>query len=185
MTRPSNPELLNDILQLRTEQGTGCPAEGLRLLINEAMLQNAPTRSKPFDTYERHRHPPRPRQRLQTPRPSPLGSVPSPCACPRCAAIWTSIPTRSRKRRPQRTGPQAGAGRNGMSRTFMRPARSLCHRRTEQRQALRSVPPRSAIAPPRWTPNSRPGVARPSEPFLIWSWMPATRKSPQAGRLPD
>jgi putative transposase len=39
MTRPTNPELLNDILQLLTEQGTGGLAEGLRLLINEAMLQ--------------------------------------------------------------------------------------------------------------------------------------------------
>jgi transposase-like protein len=39
MTRQSNPELLNDILQLLTEQGTGGLAEGMRLLINEAMRQ--------------------------------------------------------------------------------------------------------------------------------------------------
>ena len=39
MTHQSNPELLNDILQLLTEQGTGGLAEGIRLLINEAMLQ--------------------------------------------------------------------------------------------------------------------------------------------------
>jgi transposase-like protein len=39
MTHHSNPELLHDILQLLTEQGTGGLAEGLRLLLNEAMLQ--------------------------------------------------------------------------------------------------------------------------------------------------
>jgi putative transposase len=39
MTRQSNPELLNDILQLLTEQGTGGFAEGIRLLVNEAMRQ--------------------------------------------------------------------------------------------------------------------------------------------------
>ena len=39
MTHPANPELLNDILQLLTEQGTGGLAEGIRLLINEAMRQ--------------------------------------------------------------------------------------------------------------------------------------------------
>jgi transposase-like protein len=39
MTHPSNPELLNDILQLLTEQGTGGFAEGIRLLVNEAMRQ--------------------------------------------------------------------------------------------------------------------------------------------------
>ena len=39
MTHHSNPELLNDILQLLTEQGTGGFAEGIRLLVNEAMRQ--------------------------------------------------------------------------------------------------------------------------------------------------
>jgi transposase-like protein len=37
MTRQSNPELLNDILQLLTEQGTAGFAEGIRLLVDEAM----------------------------------------------------------------------------------------------------------------------------------------------------
>ena len=39
MTHQSNPELLNDILQLLTEQGSGGFAEGIRLLVNEAMRQ--------------------------------------------------------------------------------------------------------------------------------------------------
>jgi transposase-like protein len=39
MTHPSNPELLNTVLQLLTEQDPGSLAEGLRLLINEAMRQ--------------------------------------------------------------------------------------------------------------------------------------------------
>ena len=34
---PSNPELLNTVLQLLSDQGSAGFAEGLRLLINEAM----------------------------------------------------------------------------------------------------------------------------------------------------
>ena len=37
MTHPTNPELLNDVLQLLTDQGHDGFAEGLRLLVNEAM----------------------------------------------------------------------------------------------------------------------------------------------------
>jgi putative transposase len=39
MTHQTNPDLLNTVLQLISEQGTEGLAEGLRLLINEAMLQ--------------------------------------------------------------------------------------------------------------------------------------------------
>ena len=39
MTHPSNPELLNTVLQLLNEEGTGGLAEGIRLLIDEAMRQ--------------------------------------------------------------------------------------------------------------------------------------------------
>ncbi len=39
MTRQSNPELLNTVLQLLNEAGSGGFAEGIRLLVNEAMLQ--------------------------------------------------------------------------------------------------------------------------------------------------
>ena len=39
MTHPSNPELVNTVLQLLTEQGTDGFAEGIRLLVNEAMRQ--------------------------------------------------------------------------------------------------------------------------------------------------
>ena len=39
MTHPSHPELLNTVLQLLNEEGTGAFAEGLRLLVNEAMCQ--------------------------------------------------------------------------------------------------------------------------------------------------
>src|SRR5512137_1024084 len=39
-TRPTDPELLNTVLQLLTDQGaTGGLAEGIRLLVNEAMRQ--------------------------------------------------------------------------------------------------------------------------------------------------
>jgi transposase-like protein len=39
MTHPTHPELLNTILQLLTDQGSQGFAEGLRLLVNEAMLR--------------------------------------------------------------------------------------------------------------------------------------------------
>ncbi len=39
MTHQSNPELLNTVLQLLNEEGSGGLAEGIRLLINEAMRQ--------------------------------------------------------------------------------------------------------------------------------------------------
>ena len=39
MAHQNKSELLNSVLQLITEEGTGGLAEGLRLLINEAMLQ--------------------------------------------------------------------------------------------------------------------------------------------------
>ena len=38
MTRPTDPELLNTVLQLLTDQGHAGFAEGLRLLVNQAML---------------------------------------------------------------------------------------------------------------------------------------------------
>jgi len=39
MTHQTDPELLNTVLQLLTDQGTDGLAEGLRLLVNEAMRQ--------------------------------------------------------------------------------------------------------------------------------------------------
>ena len=39
MTHQSNPELLNTILQLLTDEGSGGFAESIRLLVNEAMRQ--------------------------------------------------------------------------------------------------------------------------------------------------
>jgi transposase-like protein len=39
MTHQSNPELLNTVLQLPNEEGTGGLAEGIRLLVDEAMRQ--------------------------------------------------------------------------------------------------------------------------------------------------
>ena len=39
MTHPGNPELLNTVLQLLTEDGSGAFAESIRLLVNEAMRQ--------------------------------------------------------------------------------------------------------------------------------------------------
>ncbi len=39
MTHQTNPELLNTVLQLLTDQGTEGLAEGIRLLVNEAMCQ--------------------------------------------------------------------------------------------------------------------------------------------------
>lgn len=52
MTHQTNPELLNTVLQLLTEQGTDGLAEGIRLLVNEAMRQE---RSKAIQAqpYER------------------------------------------------------------------------------------------------------------------------------------
>ena len=39
MTHQANPELLNTVLQLLTAEGSGGFAESIRLLVNEAMLQ--------------------------------------------------------------------------------------------------------------------------------------------------
>jgi len=39
MTHQTNPELLNTVLQLLSEVGSGGFAEGIRLLVNEAMRQ--------------------------------------------------------------------------------------------------------------------------------------------------
>jgi len=52
MTHQTNPELLNTVLQLITAEGTGGLAEGLRLIINEAMLQER-SRALQAQPYER------------------------------------------------------------------------------------------------------------------------------------
>ena len=39
MTNQIDPDLLNDVLQLLTSEGSSGFAEGLRLLVNEAMVQ--------------------------------------------------------------------------------------------------------------------------------------------------
>ena len=51
MTHPNNPDLLNTVLQLLTTQGTPSLAEGLRLLLNEAMLQerSAVLQAQPYE----------------------------------------------------------------------------------------------------------------------------------------
>lgn len=51
MTHPNNPDLLNTVLQLLTTQGTSSLAEGLRLLLNEAMRQerSAVLRAQPYE----------------------------------------------------------------------------------------------------------------------------------------
>ena len=149
MTRPSNPELLNDILQLLTEQGTGGAAEGLRLLINEAMLQER-SHALQAQPYERTGHPPWPRQRLQTQDHRHADRF-HPLARAGCAAIQTSIPTRSKKVSAANQGHQAGAGRNVASKEFL--TRKVSAIVEQLCGTLRSVPPRSAIAPPRWTPE--------------------------------
>jgi transposase-like protein len=51
MTHPNNPDLLNTVLQLLTTQGTSSLAEGLRLLLNEAMRQerSAVLQAQPYE----------------------------------------------------------------------------------------------------------------------------------------
>ena len=51
MTHPNNPDLLNPVLQLLTTQGTSSLAEGLRLLLNEAMRQerSAVLQAQPYE----------------------------------------------------------------------------------------------------------------------------------------
>jgi transposase-like protein len=51
MTHPNNPDLLNTVLQLLTTQGTSSLAEGLRLLLNEAMRQerSAVLHAQPYE----------------------------------------------------------------------------------------------------------------------------------------
>jgi hypothetical protein len=50
MTHPNNPDLLNTVLQLLATQDTSRLAEGLRLLLNEAMRQERSTvfQAQPF-----------------------------------------------------------------------------------------------------------------------------------------
>lgn len=52
MAHPNKSELLNTVLQLLTEEGTNGLAEGLRLLVNEAMLQER-TQTLQAQPYER------------------------------------------------------------------------------------------------------------------------------------
>ena len=54
MTHPNNPDLLNTVLQLLTTQGTSSLAEGLRLLLNEAMSQerSAVLQAQPYERSE-------------------------------------------------------------------------------------------------------------------------------------
>jgi transposase-like protein len=54
MTHPNNPDLLNTVLQLLTTQGTSSLAEGIRLLLNEAMAQerSAVLRAQPYERSE-------------------------------------------------------------------------------------------------------------------------------------
>lgn len=54
MTHPNNPELLNTVLQLLTAQGASGLAEGFRLLLNEAMLQEraAALQARPYERCE-------------------------------------------------------------------------------------------------------------------------------------
>jgi len=51
MTHPSNPDLLNTVLQLLATQGSSGLAEGFRLLVNEAMLQEraAVLQAQPYE----------------------------------------------------------------------------------------------------------------------------------------
>jgi len=52
MTHQTNPELLNTVLQLLTAEGSGSFAESIRLLVNEAMLQER-TQALQAQPYER------------------------------------------------------------------------------------------------------------------------------------
>jgi putative transposase len=54
MTHPNNPDLLNTVLQLLTTQGTSSLAEGIRLLLNEAMAQerSAVLQAQPYERSE-------------------------------------------------------------------------------------------------------------------------------------
>ena len=55
MTHQANPELLNTVLQLLTEEGSGGFAESIRLLVNEAMLQERAQalRAQPYEPKNR------------------------------------------------------------------------------------------------------------------------------------
>ena len=54
MTHPSEPDLLHTVLQLLTTQGSSSLAEGFRLLLNEAMLQEraAVLQAQPYERCE-------------------------------------------------------------------------------------------------------------------------------------
>ena len=54
MTHPTEPDLLNTVLQLLTTQGSSSLAEGFRLLLNEAMLQEraAVLQAQPYERCE-------------------------------------------------------------------------------------------------------------------------------------
>ena len=54
MTNPTDPHLLNTVLQLLTSEGSASFAEGLRLLVNEAMVQerSAVLQARPYERCE-------------------------------------------------------------------------------------------------------------------------------------
>ena len=85
MAHHTNPELLNNVLQLLTEQGHDGFAEGLRLPVNEAMrVERHAVSSRPNPTSA-----PPPAKAAPTatsPRPSPAASAPSPSVCHQSAA---------------------------------------------------------------------------------------------------
>jgi hypothetical protein len=79
MTHQTNPELLNTVLQLLSEDGSGGFAEGIRLLVNEAMRckpspMNAPTPGSAMPM-------------VSNPKPSPPAAAPSSSKSPKCAGI--------------------------------------------------------------------------------------------------
>jgi len=88
MTHQIDSDLLTTVLQLLTDEGSFGFAEGLRLLVNEAMIQERAAALQARSNGFKPRDPRHPRRRNRIPRPSG----------PRWRGLLSQ---RSRKRRPQ------------------------------------------------------------------------------------
>ena len=85
MTNPGNSELVNTVLQLLTEAGSGAFAESIRLLVNEAMRQERAQalQAQPYERTDARLGMPT----ASSPKPSPPAAAPSSSKFPKCAGI--------------------------------------------------------------------------------------------------
>ncbi len=171
MTHQTDPELLNHVLQLLTEQGHDGFAEGLRLLVNEAMR------------VERHHVlQAQPYERTDTRKGYANGYKPKTLAS-RIGPITFSVPQVRGETNFYPSALEKGirseqALKLALAEMYVQ---GVSTRKVsaivEELCGMPSVPPRSATAPNASTPNFRNGATARWGPVPIWCSTPATKKS--------